>query len=113
GTYSPYFRRMERRDDGLDPDAFAAKRRDEIIARYNDPIARFAEHADEYEADRARELADVSTLEGDWRWQSNQEWEKGVESARSHGVDVARIPFDYTNAPYWDMSDSREVVAER
>lgn len=113
GTYSPYFRRIERRDDGLDPDAFAAKRRDEIIARYNDLIARLPEHADEYEADRARELGDVSTLEGDWRWQSNQEWEKGVESARSHGVDVARIPFDYTNEPYWDMSDSREVVAER
>ena len=113
GGTSPYFRRIERRDDGLDPDAYTAKQRDEINARYNDLIARLPEHADEYEADRARELGDVSTLEGDWRWQSNQEWEKGVESARSHGVDVARIPFDYTNEPYWDMSDSREVVAER
>ena len=61
GSYSPYFRRIERRDDGLDPDAYTAKRRDEINARYDDLIARLPEHADEYEADRARELADATT----------------------------------------------------
>ena len=113
GSYSPYFRRIERRDDGLDPDAYTAKQRDEINARYDDLIARLPEHADEYEADRARELADATTPDGDWRWQANQEWEKGVESARSHGVDVNRIPFDYSNEEYWDSTDPREVVAER
>jgi hypothetical protein len=107
GSYQTFHRKVEYRSDGLDGEALRAKRREEINRQYDDLIRRVPQHADEYEADRRRELADVDAgiTDGDVTFRARQLWDELTGSARAAGVNLDRIRIDWTSdAGFFDES---------